>query len=126
MENKTLWSRYAGLFILLMIGARYARTYYRNRPKEAKPVTERIEPSAAIEGLDDKTIKVGETKSFQLALKGLSCNDLRISASGLSLQKINTDACGWQISSETPGKGFIKVIGAGKVLIDSFPITVVK
>jgi hypothetical protein len=126
MENKTLWSRLAGLFILLLLGARFLRGYLKNRPEEAKPVTERVEPGVAIEGLDDKTIKVGETKSFQLALKGLSCNDLRISASGLSLQKTNTDACGWQISSETPGNGFIKVMGAGKVLIDSFPITVVK
>jgi hypothetical protein len=126
MEKSKLWSRYAGLFILLLIGARLARTYYKNRREEAKPVIAYVEPGAVIEGLDDNTIKVGETKPFQLALKGLSCNDLRISASRLSLQKTNADACGWQISSETPGNGFIKVMGAGKVLIDSFPITVVK
>ena len=126
MENKTLWSRYAGLFILLLIGARLARTYYKNRAEEAKPVTERVEPGAVIQGLDDKTIKVGETRTFQLALKGISCNDLRISASGLSLKKANADGCAWQISSETPGNGFIKITGAGKVLIDSFPIAVVK
>lgn len=126
MENKTLWSRLAGLFILLLLGARFLRGYLKNRPEEAKPVTERVEPSAVIEGLDDKTIKVGEPRVFQLALKGLSCNDLRISTSGLSLKKANTEGCSWQLSSETPGNGFIEVVGAGKVLIDSFPIAVVK
>lgn len=113
------------LVILLFVGRIFLRMLRRQQANEPKKV-ERVEPAARIEGLDEHSIKVGESKTFEIAVQGLTCNDLRVSAAGLSIRKKDGEDCAFEVSSTQAGEGFIRVFGAGKALVDTFRITTVR
>ncbi|HRI60523.1 MAG TPA: hypothetical protein PK228_12385 [Saprospiraceae bacterium] len=125
MNKKTLLTILGVLLVVVVFVSRIILRSMRHRGHSSgNNPTERVEPTANIEGLDDHTIKKGESKTIRISLKGLSCNDLRVSASGISLSRKESSDCSFEVSGANPGNAFIRVHGAGRALIDSFPITV--
>ncbi len=125
MNKKTLLTVLGVLLVVVVFVSRTVLRSMRDKGHSSgNPPTERVEPTANIEGLDDHTIKKGESRTIRISLKGLSCNDLRVSASGLSLKRAGSSDCSFEITGPNPGNAFIRVHGAGRALIDSFPITV--
>jgi len=124
MNKKIIFSILGALLIILLfVGKTMFRSLRKDRASGVR-TTERVEPTARIEGLDDHSLASGSTKTFRIALQGVSCNDLRVSTTGLSLKHLGGSDCSYEISGSAAGNGFIRVFGAGKVLVDSFPVKV--
>ena len=123
MNKKIIFSILGTLLIILLFVGRIIFRSLRKDHASRLQTTERVEPTARIEGLDDHSLASGSTKTFRIALQGVSCNDLRVSTTGLSLKHLGGSDCSYEISGSAAGNGFIRVYGAGKVLVDSFPVT---
>ncbi len=124
MNKKTLLPILGGVLVLAVFASRIVLRSMRNKDRTAP--TKTIALAANIEGLEGQTIKKGEAKTIHIAVQGLRCSDLKITAAGLNLRKMNFEDCTCEISSDKVGDGFIMVRGGGKTLVDTFPVTVLE
>lgn len=115
-----------GLFAVAAFVGRSVLRIFRDHESQQPARTEYVKPTATIEGLESP-LKVGESRQFHIAVKGVACNDLRVSGegAGISLRKAE-GACQFEVSASKPGQGRLRVSGVGLMLVDSFVVTVVK